>query len=254
MQVTWQTADPKFISQSKRHAPGMVISRKDTIIIAVLINIALLAILFATANKQDTAIAEHVVYDVQSVVSNEVVYEQSEIAKVIVQEEQNVFPVDEIDQILQKYLERQEKEEKKKQKATQKTSTTRVVKKAEEQMQIVVKEGDMLSKLAKKYGVTVAGIIVANQLESDALSVGQTLFIPKNQQAVPKKKAAVIQKRQTVSKKVSSPLYYAVKKGDSPWTIARKFDIKLEKFLQINGLTSEGQARSLKVGQKIRIR
>ncbi|MBQ4087856.1 MAG: DUF3794 domain-containing protein [Clostridia bacterium] len=40
-------------------------------------------------------------------------------------------------------------------------------------------EGDTLWNIAKKYGTTVENIQSANDLESDALSIGQKLFIPK---------------------------------------------------------------------------
>ncbi len=42
----------------------------------------------------------------------------------------------------------------------------------------VVQSGDSLSRLAKKYNRTIAGIKSANQMSSDSLKVGQVLLIP----------------------------------------------------------------------------
>jgi LysM repeat protein len=43
----------------------------------------------------------------------------------------------------------------------------------------VVARGDVLSAIAKKYGVTVSAIVVANGLPNpDALKIGQVLIIP----------------------------------------------------------------------------
>ena len=85
-----------------------------------------------------------------------------------------------------------------------------------------VGQGDSLYNIAKRYGTTVEQIKTANNLSSTLLSIGQNLKIP-----VSASEAAPAHKRGT----------YAVKNGDSPFTIAQKHNMQLERFLKINQLT-----------------
>jgi peptidoglycan endopeptidase LytF len=48
-------------------------------------------------------------------------------------------------------------------------------------------------------------------------------------------------------------VYYVVKSGDSPWKIAKQFNVKPEDILQLNHLDEE-KARNLKIGDRIRIK
>ncbi len=56
--------------------------------------------------------------------------------------------------------------------------TLTVKKKAPPVRKHTVKRGEFLSKIAKKYGVTIASIRKANKLRSDELAIGQVLIIP----------------------------------------------------------------------------
>lgn len=51
---------------------------------------------------------------------------------------------------------------------------------AQKYVQHKVKRGEFLSKIADKYGVSVASIRATNKLRSDKLAVGQTLIIPRS--------------------------------------------------------------------------
>src|SRR5581483_8907476 len=77
----------------------MSISRKDTMIIALFVNMALLAILFATANRGDE---EKKVLSAHPV--SEITPQEIEVTH-----EASTKPVDEIDQVLQEYALREEK-------------------------------------------------------------------------------------------------------------------------------------------------
>ena len=52
--------------------------------------------------------------------------------------------------------------------------------KAPKQITHKVQRGEFLSKIASKYGVSIASIRNANKLRSDKLAVGQTLIIPRS--------------------------------------------------------------------------
>lgn len=82
-----------------------------------------------------------------------------------------------------------------------------------------VKKGDSLWLIANKYGTTVDELKNANNLKSNTLSIGQTLIIP--------------EKKESTSK-----ISYVVKKGDSLWLIANKYDTTVEKIKSTNNLKS----------------
>ena len=89
-----------------------------------------------------------------------------------------------------------------------------------------VKKGDSLWLIANKYGTTVDELKNANNLKSNTLSIGQTLIIP--------------EKKESTSK-----ISYIVKKGDSLWLIANKYDTTVEKIKSTNNLKSN----TLSIGQ-----
>ncbi|MFP4476825.1 MAG: LysM peptidoglycan-binding domain-containing protein [Desulfatibacillaceae bacterium] len=96
-----------------------------------------------------------------------------------------------------------------------------------------VRRGDSLWNLARRYGTTVAAIQRTNGLSGSRLNVGQSLTIPANASgATPDKNSSV----------------YVVRRGDSPYTIARRHDMGLNRFLTINQLT---RGSRIYPGQKV---
>ena len=89
-----------------------------------------------------------------------------------------------------------------------------------------VKKGDSLWLIANKYGTTVNELKSANNLKSNTLSIGQTLIIP--------------EKKENTNK-----ISYVVKKGDSLWLIANKYDTTVEKIKSTNNL----KGNTLSIGQ-----
>jgi membrane-bound lytic murein transglycosylase D len=84
-----------------------------------------------------------------------------------------------------------------------------------------VRQGDSLFTLAKRYNTTVEQIKSVNNLSSNMLYIGQTLKVPSAESE------PIASNRST----------YAVKQGDSPFTIAQKHKMRLDRFLKINQLT-----------------
>ncbi len=115
--------------------------------------------------------------------------------------------------------------------------------------ELTVKKGDNLEKIAKAHHTSVDEIIKINQLPSSFLRIGQVLKIPAE------KSLASVPKTKSVSEKKSEggPEYYTVKVGDNPWTISMKHHMKVEELLKLNGLNEE-QARKLKPGNRLRTR
>lgn len=92
-----------------------------------------------------------------------------------------------------------------------------------------VQKGDSLWVIANKYGITTEELKSYNNLTSNLLSIGQVLKIPQG--------------------KTSTENIYIVKKGDSLWTIANRYNTTVEKIKVLNNLTSN----LLSIGQQLKI-
>lgn len=110
--------------------------------------------------------------------------------------------------------------------------------------EVVVKKGDSLEKIAKINHTSVDEIIKLNHLPSTFLKVGQVLKLPQGRLNV---KAAEKQIAE------AGPEYYVMKVGENPWGVAQKHHMKLDELLRLNGLNEE-KARKLKPGDRLRIR
>lgn len=100
-----------------------------------------------------------------------------------------------------------------------------------------VKKGDTLYSIASKYNTTVQKIIDLNYLKNTNLSIGQILRIPE---------------MYTPSNEISLPNYisYIVKKGDSLYSIAKKYGISVDTIIKDNALSNN----NLVIGQELKIR
>ena len=98
-----------------------------------------------------------------------------------------------------------------------------------------VKKGDSLYNIAKKYNTTVKDIIALNGLKSTNLSIGQQLRIPQEY---------------TETNTIPSYTNYTVKKGDSLYSIAKKYGTSVDIIMKDNGLVST----NLSIGQNLKIR
>ena len=110
-----------------------------------------------------------------------------------------------------------------------------------------VKRGENLWSIARKYGVTVADIKRWNNMKSDRLTPNQKLAI---HIATPKKKATrkyakARQSRQTKTVKV----VHRVKSGESLWSIAKKYGVRVSDIKRWNKLSSN----TIRVGKKLTI-
>ena len=85
----------------------------------------------------------------------------------------------------------------------------------------VVEEGDSLWIVAKRFGTTITVIQSLNHLNSSELRVGQVLKVPRGSSANDSTETQV----------------YCVRKGDSPYLIAKRHRMNLAEFLKLNHLT-----------------
>lgn len=95
----------------------------------------------------------------------------------------------------------------------------------------IVKKGDSLWSIANKYNTTVDELINLNNLKSNTLQIDQKIFY-------------------NTSNNIDNNDYYIVKKGDSLWSIANKYNTTVNNLINLNNLKSN----LLSIGQKIIIR
>lgn len=240
-------------------------NRKDIIIISVLINAALLAVLFITATHTDEGViakdesTRTALNTLQPVPDQqETSYNQPEMEPYLTEAQ---VPLDEVDHAIRDYvpdealplespqdhatLPDQVPEE------TKHSSTPS----SQHFVEVTVKKGDILEKIAKSNGTTVQAIKEANKLTNDKLKIGQVLKIPAKTAGEKIAEAAKPTVKETASAPATSsdPVYYTVKSGDNPWKIAKQFGVKFDDILKLNNMTEE-QARKMKVGDKIRVK
>lgn len=110
--------------------------------------------------------------------------------------------------------------------------------------EVVVKKGDSLEKIAKMHHTSVSAIMNLNHLSNSFLKVGQKLKIPEE------KIASSVKEMKTLEK---AKEFYTIKVGENPWAIAKKHHMKVDELLKLNGLNEE-KARRLKPGDELRVK
>ena len=104
-----------------------------------------------------------------------------------------------------------------------------------------LKRGETLYSLARDYGVSLDAVMKRNSITNpSALSVGMKLHIP----GTPGESSA------SNGDSVQLPAVHVVKKGDTYYSIARRYSIAVAGLLELNG-RSDGQ--TLQVGDRLKV-
>ncbi|MFA6915722.1 MAG: LysM peptidoglycan-binding domain-containing protein [Parachlamydiales bacterium] len=238
-------------------------NRREVIAVTVIINVILLSVLFFMANRMDVDIAESP--QIAAVPLYEKLIENKETVVPQIAKNRNVqeTPVDEVDTVLRDFA------------AAVAASQQQQIAKVDEpvpslppqipsplpppspikpatsgknqnMIEIVVKRGDFLQKIANQNGSTIEAIKLANNLKNDQLKVGQVLRIPLISRAEP---IALASPKPTPADGAGT---YRVKSGDSPWKISKLYNVSAEEILRLNNL-DENSAKNLKPGDVIRV-
>lgn len=101
-----------------------------------------------------------------------------------------------------------------------------------------VRSGDVLGKIASNHGVTVTQIKAWNNLNSNLIKVGQTLYLHSGQETSNSPLAENTSNGQKT---------YTVRPGDSLWIISQKHSLSVEQIKRLNNLNSN----NIKPGQKL---
>ncbi len=121
-----------------------------------------------------------------------------------------------------------------------------------ENIEYVVLKGDNLGKIAKKFGTSLENLKQWNNLKDQNIALGVSLIVAKNEVAIVNKATANTFKKNdnlaSTSKKNTSSYY--VKKGDSLFSIAKKYPgVSISDIKKWNDISGE----ELKPGMKLKI-
>jgi len=271
-------------------------NRRDAIILAVLLNTGLLAVLFMTAVSTNDEVVDSTELNRMVMTTPSLLKaKEPEIIRIAVLAPE-LQATDEWDNVLKDYAssitsqtivhDEETADELEKEVMQQLVASHGPVPKTDKMpkvttagalsgkfIEIKVKRGDALEKIARANGTTTEAIRKINQLSNDKLTIGQALKIPVTGSAaevamvemapapmqvstpamvaVPSKVAAAVQ---SVAKAADASVeYYTMKAGDNPWKISKQFHVKFDDLLKLNNLNEE-KAKNLKIGDRIRVR
>lgn len=104
-----------------------------------------------------------------------------------------------------------------------------------------VKSGDVLGTIASKHNVSVTKIKEWNNLNSNLIKVGQTLYIYSG------KAPSQADQKSLAENSSTGPKTYTVRPGDSLWIISQKHSLSVDQIKRLNNLNSN----SIKPGQRL---
>jgi LysM repeat protein len=110
----------------------------------------------------------------------------------------------------------------------------------------VVQKGETMFSISKKYGLKADELRVLNRLPSNAISIGDTLWLAEQSPATTQKTDTTTAAIKMVS---TSSRFHEVKKGETLFRISQLYNTTVNELIKLNQLASQ----ELSVGQKLRI-
>jgi membrane-bound lytic murein transglycosylase D len=121
-----------------------------------------------------------------------------------------------------------------------------------ENVEYVVKKGDNLGNIAKKFGSSVEDLKQWNNLQDNNIALGNSLIVAKSEVAIESKAVSETFKKKDnlASTSKNNTINYFVKKGDSLYSIAKKYPgVTISDIKKWNDISAE----DLKPGMKLKI-
>ena len=119
----------------------------------------------------------------------------------------------------------------------------------------VVRRGETLASIARKFGTTVATLRDINHLRRSSVRIGGTILVPTGNRAATVEEAAaptaVTNAALTLEEPLASepkPLRYRVKRGDTLWNISKRFNTTVNQIRKWNGL---GATSDIRAGRRL---
>lgn len=129
-----------------------------------------------------------------------------------------------------------------------KTESTNV--ETEELTVYIVKKGDYLGKIARKYKMSVKQLMAINNLKNHNIRIGQKLNVSKNATTAESTTAPQTSEQKADVKLAEGEVLHVVKSGETLGAIALKYKTSVKAIMEKNSIKD---ARKLRVGQKLTI-
>lgn len=115
-----------------------------------------------------------------------------------------------------------------------------------------VKQGDTLGAIGKRYGVSVWAIKKANNIRGTLIHVGQNLMIPISSRPLSRNIANITRPlpRSSVGPRGRAKIIHRVRKGETLWSIARKYSVYVRQLARWNRMRTRD---ILRVGRRLKV-
>lgn len=118
-----------------------------------------------------------------------------------------------------------------------------------------VKKGETLASIARKFGTTTSTLRDINHLKTSKVRVGVKLLVPTGNRAeiaedAPASQGSISSAALVLEEPLASPkpFRYRVKRGDTLWSIAKRFNTSVGQIRKWNGL---GSKSTIRAGQRL---
>jgi membrane-bound lytic murein transglycosylase D len=121
-----------------------------------------------------------------------------------------------------------------------------------ENVEYIVKRGDNLGTISKKFGSSLDDLKQWNNLQDNTIALGSSLIVAKSEMAVESKTTAETfnKKDNLASVSKNNGINYYVKKGDSLYSISKKYPgVTISDIKKWNNISGE----ELRPGMKLKI-
>lgn len=99
-----------------------------------------------------------------------------------------------------------------------------------------IKQGESLSTIARRYGVSVRALKTSNNLRGSSIRAGKDLLIPVRDSELAASQTAA-QEKAAEQTQNAAELVHQVKSGDTLWSIARQYKVQMSKLLSWNNIS-----------------
>ena len=116
----------------------------------------------------------------------------------------------------------------------------------------VVRRGESLSAIARRYGVSTQQLLAWNRVRNGRVLTGQRLTIRRSgeEHVVTKQPQRTVKVAASAASKTNQTVTYKIQRGDTIYSIARRFDVNIDALKRWNKISAR---RGLLSGSRVEI-